>query len=91
MYTEKELKKITEKLVKELKTLPDGTEMTTCRLIELAGMDTDSFDVGELMDLSQSISIGARKQGIYLDWSRSIKMLEKLPFVLEFTVVSQVA
>ncbi|MBQ6549953.1 MAG: hypothetical protein IJL78_00910 [Lachnospiraceae bacterium] len=91
MYTEKELKKITEKLVRELKTLPDGTEMTTCRLIELAGMDTDSFDVGELMDLSQSISIGARKQGIYLDWSRSIKMLEKLPFVLEFTVVSQVA
>ena len=91
MYTEKELKKITEKLVRELKTLPDGTEMTTCRLIELAGMDTDSFDVGELMDLSQSISISARKQGIYLDWSRSIKMLEKLPFVLEFTVVSQVA
>ena len=91
MYTEKELKKITEKLVRELKTLPDGTEMTTCRLIELAGMDTDSFDVGELMDPSQSISIGARKQGIYLDWSRSIKMLEKLPFVLEFTVVSQVA
>ena len=91
MYSEKEMKRITERLVEELTRLPNGTELTTCRLIELAGMDTDSFDVGELMDISQSISICARKQRIYLDWSKSFRMLEKLPFVLEFTVVSKVA
>lgn len=88
MYTEKEMNRITGRLVEELKRLPDGTEITTCGLIERAGMDTESFDVGELMDISQSISIKAREQGIYLDWTKSLRLLEKLPFVLEFTVVN---
>ena len=91
MYTDREMERITGKLVDELKKLPNGTEITTCGLIERAGMDTDSFDVGELMDISQEISIKARTQGIYLDWSKSFRILERLPFVLEFTVVNQVA
>ena len=91
MFTDQEMDRITGKLVEELKRLPNGTEITTCRLIEQAGMDTDAFDVGELMDISQSISIKARTQGIFLDWTKSLRMLEKLPFVLEFTVVNQVA
>ncbi len=91
MYTNREMEKITGRLVEELKRLPNGTEITTCGLIERAGMDTETFDVGELMDISQSISIKARSQGIYLDWTKSLRMLEKLPFVLEFTVVNQVA
>lgn len=91
MYTDREMERITGKLVDELKKLPNGTEITTCGLIERAGMDTESFDVGELMDISQEISIKARTQGIYLDWSKSFRILERLPFVLEFTVVNQVA
>ena len=91
MFTEQEMDQITGKLVEELKRLPNGTEITTCGLIEQAGMDTDAFDVGELMDISQIISIKARAQGMFLDWTKSIRMLEKLPFVLEFTVVNQVA
>ena len=91
MYTDREMEHITRKLVDELKKLPNGTEITTCGLIERAGMDTESFDVGELMDISQEISIKARTQGIYLDWSKSFRILERLPFVLEFTVVNQVA
>ena len=91
MYTNREMEKITGRLVEELKRLPNGTEITTCGLIERAGMDTETFDVGELMDISQSISIKARSQGIYLDWTKSLRMLEKLPFVLEFMVVNQVA
>ena len=91
MFTEQEMDQITGKLVEELKRLPNGTEITTCGLIKQAGMDTDAFDVGELMDISQIISIKARAQGIFLDWTKSFRMLEKLPFVLEFTVVNQVA
>ena len=91
MFTDQEMDRITGKLVEALKRLPNGTEITTCRLIEQAGMDTDAFDVGELMDISQRISIKARTQGIFRDWTKSLRMLEKLPFVLEFTVVNQVA
>ena len=91
MHTAEEMERVTDELVEALKTLPDGTEITTCGLIARAGMDTEAFDVGELMDISQSISIKARKQGIFLDWSRSFRILEQLPFVLEFTVTSRVA
>ena len=46
MFTEQEMDQITGRLVEELKRLPNGTEITTCGLIEQAGMDTEAFDVG---------------------------------------------
>lgn len=85
-YTEEELVQIAEQLVDDLRECEDGTSITTCQLLKLAGYEIDAFDTYDLFKIHDALFRAARKNCITLDMSSHKNKVEGLPFCLDFVI-----
>ena len=73
-------------LVAGLEKLPEGTEITVCRLMTFCGVDPKPYEKkGELFDVVDAFWKGARKAGFKLDNSRYRNLIIGLPWNIPFT------
>ena len=84
--TKTELRYIAEDLVDELREMPDGTEITSWKLLKVKGYDPNEFSVSDLMDYHQSLIRAAKANHITLDMSKHADKVEGLQYNLDFVV-----
>ncbi len=65
--TEQELDCMAEDLVEELREMPDGTETSAVRLIELGGYDPGEFDDSDIIAFHRALRRAARANHINLE------------------------
>lgn len=71
-------------MIAKLKTLPNGTEITTWQLLKLCGFTSDEDD---LFGIHAALFDAAKKERITLDMSKHDNKVEGLPFNLDFKVM----
>ncbi|MBR5713322.1 MAG: hypothetical protein IKX58_00840 [Clostridia bacterium] len=79
-------KKTVAALIAYLQELPDGTEITTCQLMEAAGFSAANLDFPEMMNIHAALFRAAKRAAIDLDMSKHDDMDEGLPYNLDFKV-----
>lgn len=75
------MKKVIEKLIKKLESLPDGTVTTTKRLLEELG-----YHYNFPLDIHYALLEAAQEKGIILDMSDHESGEERVPFDMGFTI-----
>lgn len=73
-------------MIEVLRSLPDGTEITTYQLARKAGFQISIYDASTLLPLHFAIFDAAEKAGIELDMSKHENKFEGLPFNLDYAV-----
>lgn len=71
-------------LVERLKASPDGYDITTAQLLQVAGYRLDDFEFMDLFDIHFALFEAAEKTGLTLDMSSHENKVEGLPFNLDF-------
>ncbi len=84
--TKAELRHVAESLIEELREMPDGTEITSARLLRMGGYDPQDFSSSELMEYHQSLFRAAAASHITLDMSKHAGLIEGLAYNLPFAV-----
>ncbi|MBP5288569.1 MAG: hypothetical protein J6Z79_01675 [Clostridia bacterium] len=77
---------LVNELVAGLGKLPEGTEITLCRLMTFRGIDPKPYEKnGDLFDVCEVFRKAARKAGFKLDNSRYRNLIIGLPWNIPFT------
>ena len=71
-------------LIERLKASPDGYDITTAQLLQVAGYRLDDFEFMDLFDIHFALFEAAEKAGLTLDMSSHENKVEGLPFNLDF-------
>ena len=85
-YSKAEKRQIVKDLYKYLHECEEGTDITTCQLLDAAGYKVDQFSEGDLMDINRELFKSAKANHIILDMSAHDGMVEGLPYNLDFIV-----
>lgn len=78
------LEEIIPVLIERLKASPDGYDITTAQLLQVAGYRLDDFEFMDLFDIHFALFEAAEKAGLTLDMSSHENKVEGLPFNLDF-------
>ena len=85
-YSKADLRCIAESLIDELRECDDGTDITTWQLMESAGYEMDDFSNMDLFEVHDALFIVARANHIKLDMSAHEKMVQGVPYSLDYIV-----
>ena len=83
---------IVDVLIGKIKTLPNGTEITTSQLVKLCGLESECnsdgfFEPMGLFEIHNALFKAAEKEHIQLDMSKHDGKVEGLPLNLDFKVI----
>ena len=83
---------IVDVLIGKIKTLPNGTEITTSQLVKLCGLESECnsdgfFEPMGLFEIHDALFKAAEKEYVQLDMSKHDGKVEGLPFNLDFKVI----
>lgn len=78
------LKEIITVLIERLQAAPDGYDVTSTQLLQVAGFSLDDFEFTDLFDIHFALFDAAEKVGLTLDMSSHENKVEGLPFNLDF-------
>ena len=71
-------------LIERLQAAPDGYDITTAQLMQVAGYRLEDFEFMDLFDIHFALFEAAEKAGLTLDMSSDENKVEGLPFNLDF-------
>lgn len=71
-------------LIERLKASPNGYDITTAQLLQVAGYRLDDFEFMDLFDIHFALFEAEEKAGLTLDMSSHENKVEGLPFNLDF-------
>ena len=71
-------------LIERLNAAPDGYDITTAQLLQVAGYRLEDFEFMDLFDIHFALFEAAEKAGMTLDMSSHENKVEGLPFNLDF-------
>lgn len=78
---------IIDKLIKELKTYPGGTEISTYQLLKkLFPEQTEQWDTTDFFEIHFLLQKRTKKCGLLLDMSKHRDCVEGFPYQLDFAV-----
>ena len=84
----KQINDIAERLIEELRELPDGYALSTWQLLDLAGYSPTGNNP-DLFAIHSALFRAAKKANITLDMSAHDGLEEGLPFFLDYIVHNQ--
>lgn len=76
-------------LIERLQAAPDGYDITTAQLMQVAGYSLEDFELMDLFDVHFALFEAAEKAGLTLDMSAHENKVEGLPFNLDFILRKQ--
>lgn len=76
-------------LIERLQAAPDGYDITTAQLIQVAGYSLEGFEFMDLFDVHFALFEVAEKASLTLDMSAHENKVEGLPFNLDFILRKQ--
>ena len=76
-------------LIERLQAAPDGYDITTAQLVQVAGYSLEDFNFMDLFDVHFALFEAAKKAGLTLDMSEHENKVEGLPFNLDFILRKQ--
>jgi len=76
-------------LIERLQAAPDGYDITTAQLMQVAGYRLEDFEFTDLFDVHFALFEAAEKADLTLDMSEHENKVEGLPFNLDFILRKQ--